>query len=55
MLLINEGGQANYVDQDETALREHWSGSTLFGQKAFKTFQQTTRIDDFSFDWRFKG
>ena len=32
-----------------------WYGSTLYDGKASKTFQPTTKADDFCCDWRFKG
>ena len=38
------------MDPDQTA-----PGSTLFDGKASKTFQETTKADDFGCDWRFKG
>ena len=31
------------------------SGSTLFGGKASKPFQQMTKVDNFCCDWSFKG
>ena len=31
------------------------SGSILFAIEDSKTFQQTTKADDFCCDWRFKG
>ena len=48
--------ETNSVDPDETApIGPVWSESTLFVGKASKTFQQTTKADKFSCDWRFKG
>ena len=40
------------MDPDQTA---PISESTLFVGKASKTFQQTTKADEFCCDWRFKG
>ena len=38
----------NNVDPEQTApIGAVWSGSTLFDQKAFETFQQMTKADDF--------
>ena len=43
------------MDSDQTApIGAVLSGSTLFVIKACKTFQQTTKTDDFCCDWRFK-
>ena len=42
------------MDPDQTAPIAVRSGSTLFVSKASKTFQQTTKADDFCRDWRFK-
>ena len=45
--------QANSVDPDQTALKGAvWSGSTLFAEMTFKI---TSKADDNSCDWRFKG
>ena len=44
------------MDPDQTApIGPVWSGSTLFVGKASKTFQQTTKADNFCCDGRFKG
>ena len=44
------------MDPDQTApIGAVRSGSTLFVGQASKTFQQTTKADDFCCDWRFKG
>ena len=41
------------MDPDQTApIGAVWSGSTLFVAKASKTFQKTTKTDDFCCDWR---
>ena len=48
--------EANSVGPDQNApIGAAWSGSTLFVGKASKTFQQTTKADDFCCDWRIKG
>ena len=44
------------MDPDQTApIAAVWSESTLFAGKASKTFQQTTKANNFSCDWWFKG
>ena len=44
------------MDPDPTApIGAVRSGSTLFVGKASKTFQQTTKADDFCCYWHFKG
>ena len=56
MLLTNLIIEVNRVDRDQTApIRAVRSGFTLIVLEAYKTFQQTTKVDDFCCDWRFKG
>ena len=44
------------MDPDQSApIGAVGSGSTLFVGKASKTFQQTTKADDFCYDWLFNG
>ena len=55
-LLTNVSVEANSVEPDQTApVGAVWSGSTLSDQEASKTFQQTTKADNFCSDWRFKS
>ena len=47
--------ETNSVDPDQTApIGAVWSESTLFVEKASKTFQQTTKAADFCCDWRLR-
>ena len=44
------------MNLDQTApIVEVQTESTLFVGKASKTFQQTTKTDNFCCDWQFKG
>ena len=49
--IVNVIMEANYVDPNQTAP----TGSILFVKEACKTFQQTTKVEDFCCDWRLKG
>ena len=42
------------MDQNNKTAPTVRSGSTLFVEEAPKTFQQTTKADDYC-DWHFKG
>ena len=42
--------RSSSVEPDQTA-----PGSTLFLKKAFKQFQQMTKVDVSCCDWRYKG
>ena len=48
MLMTNLSIEANSVDSYQTA-------PTLFVKEVNKTFQQTTKADDFCCDWRFNS
>ena len=44
------------MDPEQTApIGAVCSGSTLFVIEASETFQLTRKVDNFCFDWRFKG
>ena len=47
--------EANNVDPDPTApIGAVWSGFTMFVIETYNIFQQTTKADNFCYDWHFK-